>query len=153
MATHYCWQGGHRHVLAGLQHSCCKFPISRSLPVCRTAPRRLCSQKECPRNSRTKCAVQRAQSAEPVANASQPQALKWASHVSSKPDVSDALNEAVKRIMKSTGSKDTDFDVAFVFVSSLYDSEVEDAVPLLRKKVPSLKHIFGCSVSGACARH
>lgn len=56
-----------------------------------------------------------------------------------------AVNEAVKNILDSIGH-DSEPELAMVFISSVYGQEFEDLVPLLREKIPSLKHIFGCSV-------
>lgn len=57
-----------------------------------------------------------------------------------------AVNEAVQQIMAAIG-EDAQPELALVFVSCVHGSNFEQVVPLLRARLPSLKTIFGCSVS------
>ncbi len=56
------------------------------------------------------------------------------------------MQEAVQQVMQAIG-EDAKPQLALVFVSSVHGSKFEQVVPLLRAKLPSLKTIFGCSVS------
>lgn len=77
--------------------------------------------------------------------------IRWGSYVSTKEDLPDAIEEAVDRIMGSIGN-DSQPELAIVFVSSTHGPDYSTVVPLLRKRLPSLKHVFGCSVS-TCMGH
>jgi small ligand-binding sensory domain FIST len=85
--------------------------------------------------------------------------IRWGSYVSSKPTVHDAVEEAVERISAGL-SPDFAPDIALVFASCSYGQDLENVVSEIRKQLPSVKRIFGCSVSkppplavaAACAR-
>lgn len=72
--------------------------------------------------------------------------MQWGSFLSKRSRLEDAVDECVKRIMKSSGPGAAP-TLAIVFISAAFGSDFEDVVPLLREKVPSLKHVVGCSVS------
>lgn len=55
-----------------------------------------------------------------------------------------AISEAADRILDKLGS-DTQPQLAIIFVSSIFGSQYDDVIPILRKRIPSLQHIFGCS--------
>ena len=74
--------------------------------------------------------------------------IRWGSYLSKSPSLPDAVNEAVDRILESIG-RDSQPELALVFVSSVYGPDFESVVPMLRERLPSLKSVFGCSVSGA----
>ncbi len=71
--------------------------------------------------------------------------IRWGSFVSKQLLLAAAIDEAVADIMESIG-QDSEPELAIVFVTSTFGPEFEQLVPTLRAKVPSLKHIFGCSV-------
>jgi hypothetical protein len=71
--------------------------------------------------------------------------IRWGSFLSKEEDLEAAVDEAVRAIQDSIG-EDVKPELALVFVSSLHGEEFDRVVPLLRKRVPSLRHIFGCSV-------
>lgn len=73
------------------------------------------------------------------------QEIRWGSYLSVKPKLEAAIEEAVEKILGSIGT-DSQPELAIVFVSSVHGPSFDDVVPLLRQRVPSLKHIFGCSV-------
>lgn len=75
-----------------------------------------------------------------------PTALQWASAVSTRPDLDKAINDAIAAASKGLAAGQPP-ELAFVFLSSAYNEQVDDTVALLRAKLPSLKHVFGCSVS------
>ncbi|GAB4815830.1 hypothetical protein N2152v2_002876 [Parachlorella kessleri] len=81
---------------------------------------------------------------------------QWSSAVCSKADVSleDALAECVREAL-SDGAWPADSapQVAFIFISSSYQSHYERVLPLLREKVPSLQHAVGCSGFGVLGMH
>lgn len=74
--------------------------------------------------------------------------LAWASCVSSLPSVNAAVQEAVDSILEQ---QDDDFepDLAIVFASCNYGSQLQDVVSAIRRQVPSVRHVFGCSVSNS----
>jgi deleted-in-malignant-brain-tumors protein 1 len=78
---------------------------------------------------------------------------QWGSFCSRGADVSGALADCIDAIQ---GSWRTDSSqepqLAIVFVSQTYDADINDVVAELRARLPSLKHIFGCSVSRSGAR-
>ncbi len=48
---------------------------------------------------------------------------------------------------QGSGSDPTsDLDIAIVFVSAAFGNDFDRLVPLLRERLPALKHVFGCSV-------
>ncbi|GAX79069.1 hypothetical protein CEUSTIGMA_g6509.t1 [Chlamydomonas eustigma] len=73
--------------------------------------------------------------------------IRWGSFVSTLPVIEIAAQEAVEGIMSSVG-KDTKPDLAIVFVTCSLGSEFDKVIPILRKLVPSLKTIVGCSGYG-----
>jgi hypothetical protein len=78
--------------------------------------------------------------------------IRWGSFLSTEESLEAAVDEAVRTIKDSIG-EDAKPELALVFVSSLHGEEFDRVVPLLRERVPSLRHIFGCSVgsSAGCA--
>ena len=76
--------------------------------------------------------------------------IRWGSFVSKQLSLAAAVDEAVSDIMESIG-QDSAPELAIVFVTSTFGPEFDQLVPLLRAKVPSLKHIFGCSVGFGCS--
>lgn len=72
--------------------------------------------------------------------------LVWASCVSSQPSVTTAVVEAVESIQKQQSSE-FEPDLAIVFASCNYGSQLQDVVKAIRREVPSVRHVFGCSVS------
>jgi len=76
--------------------------------------------------------------------------VRWASAMSQHSDLERALEQAVKAGLKALGPGPPP-EVALVFVSGQYNSQVDGTVALLRRRLPSLKHVFGCSVRAAAA--
>lgn len=73
--------------------------------------------------------------------------LRWGSFVSKLSSLEASIDEAVRNILASIGP-DSQPELAIVFVSSVFGPENFDVVvPRLREAVPSLKYVFGCSVS------
>lgn len=72
--------------------------------------------------------------------------IRWGSFVSQQAELEDAVEEAVQAIRERIG-KDAQPELALVFVSSVHGEEFNRVVPLLRERLPSLRYIFGCSVS------
>eukprot|EP00879_Flechtneria_rotunda_P033425 GHRR01037017.1.p1 GENE.GHRR01037017.1~~GHRR01037017.1.p1 ORF type:complete len:221 (+),score=43.56 GHRR01037017.1:522-1184(+) len=83
----------------------------------------------------------------------------WASCVSSLPTVNSAIQDAVDTIMDQHGAscniKDHfgpgrrfEPDLAIVFASCNYGPQLEDVVTAVRRSMPSVKHIFGCTAFG-----
>lgn len=71
--------------------------------------------------------------------------MVWASCVSSKTTVRSAVEDAVASIMQQ--QPDLQPDLALVFASCNYGSQLQDVVRAIRREVPSVRHVFGCSVS------
>jgi hypothetical protein len=71
--------------------------------------------------------------------------MVWASCVSSKTTVRSAVEDAVSSIMQQ--QPDFQPDLALVFASCNYGSQLQDVVRAIRREVPSVRHVFGCSVS------
>eukprot|EP00195_Chlamydomonas_chlamydogama_P011605 CAMPEP_0202908360 /NCGR_PEP_ID=MMETSP1392-20130828/45772_1 /ASSEMBLY_ACC=CAM_ASM_000868 /TAXON_ID=225041 /ORGANISM="Chlamydomonas chlamydogama, Strain SAG 11-48b" /LENGTH=284 /DNA_ID=CAMNT_0049597645 /DNA_START=109 /DNA_END=959 /DNA_ORIENTATION=- len=73
--------------------------------------------------------------------------FRWGSYVSKHEVLELAVDEAVENIKKSIG-QDSEPELAIVFITTAHGEEFEDVIPLLRERLPSLKHIFGCSGYG-----
>lgn len=71
--------------------------------------------------------------------------LSWASCVSSKTTVTSAVQDAVDSIMQHQQG-DFQPDLALVFASCNYGSQLQDVVRAIRRAVPSVRKVFGCSV-------
>jgi hypothetical protein len=71
--------------------------------------------------------------------------MVWASCVSSKSTVRSAVEDTVSSIMQQ--QPDLQPDLALVFASCNYGSQLQDVVRAIRREVPSVRHVFGCSVS------
>lgn len=71
--------------------------------------------------------------------------IRWGSFLSTEESLDDAVDECVGKIMAAIGP-DAAPDLAIVFVSAVHGPDFDQLVPLLRDRVPSLKHVFGCSV-------
>lgn len=78
--------------------------------------------------------------------------LAWASCVSSQPSVSTAIQEAVDCIHQNQQDGGLDLNLAIVFASCNYGSQLQDVVAVVRRAVPSVRHIFGCTVSAEMIR-
>lgn len=89
-------------------------------------------------------------------------ALHWRTRVSRRINLELALEECVQATLppqptasSSSGGGDDAAaapqpDIAIVFCSTTYHQDYERLVAMLRQRVPSLRHVFGCT--GACAR-
>ncbi|KAF8063849.1 hypothetical protein HT031_003706 [Scenedesmus sp. PABB004] len=79
--------------------------------------------------------------------------IMWSSHVSRRINADLAIEEAVAGALAAAPPGCAP-ELAIVFVSSAYVAEYGDIVALLRKRLPSLRHVFGSSVSarGAAGR-
>eukprot|EP00197_Chlamydomonas_leiostraca_P009428 CAMPEP_0202883004 /NCGR_PEP_ID=MMETSP1391-20130828/38796_1 /ASSEMBLY_ACC=CAM_ASM_000867 /TAXON_ID=1034604 /ORGANISM="Chlamydomonas leiostraca, Strain SAG 11-49" /LENGTH=173 /DNA_ID=CAMNT_0049565947 /DNA_START=14 /DNA_END=532 /DNA_ORIENTATION=+ len=73
--------------------------------------------------------------------------IRWGSYCSKKENLVAALEEAVENILDNIG-RDSQPELAIIFVSSVHGPDFDAVVPFLRKKLPSLKNIFGCSGYG-----
>lgn len=91
----------------------------------------------------------------------------WGSCVSTKPNIQHAVDTAAANIQaewakqqqqqqagqQQTGQQQQQQqqafqpDLAIVFASCNYGSQLQDMVKAVRRAAPSVKHIFGCSVS------
>ena len=72
------------------------------------------------------------------------------SFLSTKPDTLEAVQEAVSAIAARLGGEGSfQPELALVFATAAYGGGLEEVVPALRQLVPSLRHVFGCTVSGA----
>ncbi len=78
--------------------------------------------------------------------ATRPGEFRWGSFLSQKEFVDDAIAEAVSSILQNIG-KDSQPNIAIVFVSSAYGQQYDRVVPALRELVPSLQCVYGSSVS------
>lgn len=76
--------------------------------------------------------------------------FKYGTYVSTKKDVAAAIKESVSEI---TANLDSGFapELAILFVTQSYDQQTDGAVQLLLEQVPSLKHVYGCSVRAPCS--
>jgi deleted-in-malignant-brain-tumors protein 1 len=72
------------------------------------------------------------------------------SFLSTKADALEAVQEAVAAIRAGQGDG-FEPELALVFAAAAYGSGLEEVVPALRQLVPSLRHIFGCTVSWGAA--
>lgn len=91
---------------------------------------------------------QRLTAAGHIANVTTPNGnIKLGSFLSSKPDVLEAIQEAVAAIQADMGDEAFEPELALVFVTAAYGDGLEEVVPALRQLAPSLKHVFGCTVS------
>ena len=71
----------------------------------------------------------------------------WSSHVSRRINLDLAIEEAVAGAHKQLCSDSAaEPQLAVVFVSSAYAQDYDQVVPQLRKRLPSLKFIFGSTV-------
>jgi hypothetical protein len=86
-----------------------------------------------------------ARTAGPAVISSRHDDMVWASCVSSKTTVRSAVEDAVSSIMQQ--QPDLQPDLALVFASCNYGSQLQDVVRAIRREVPSVRHVFGCSVS------
>ena len=66
--------------------------------------------------------------------------------MSSKATVHDAVEEAAQRISDGLPAHFAP-EVALVFASCSYGQDLENVVKEIRQQLPSVKRIFGCSVS------
>ena len=83
----------------------------------------------------------------PAAPGAPPGTLRWGSYLSRLPKLELAAREAVDNILAAIGP-DAEPQLAIVFVTADFGEEFDAVVPLLRRLVPSLKHVIGCSVRG-----
>jgi hypothetical protein len=74
------------------------------------------------------------------------QEIKWGCYLSRNKSLRPAIREAVSKVLDSLGGAAVQPSLALVFVSSVHGAEFEQVIPILRELVPSLKHVFGCSV-------
>lgn len=72
--------------------------------------------------------------------------IQWGSCVSTRSKLKAALAEAVTNI-NSGMDRTFEPELAIVFASCSYGRELEKLVPLLRAQCPTLKYIFGSTVS------
>lgn len=75
--------------------------------------------------------------------------IKLGAFLSRKPDVLDAVQEAVRSIRDGMGDDSFKPELALVFATAAYGDALEELVPALRQLVPSLRHVFGCTSFGA----
>lgn len=72
--------------------------------------------------------------------------LAWGSCVSTRPSVSGAVAEAAAALQAAAGDVPFEPTLALVFASCNYGSQLQDVVRCVRRSVPSVRHVFGCSV-------
>jgi len=72
--------------------------------------------------------------------------IQLGSFLSNKPDVLDAVQEAVAAVREGLGGDSFHPDLALVFATAAYGPGLEEVVPALRQLAPSLRHVFGCTV-------
>jgi hypothetical protein len=91
-------------------------------------------------------ASQQQQSSTAAPSVAAPGSFQWSSNISRRINLDLAIEEAVAGALssKATGWEP---ELAIVFLSSAYVAEYDQLVKLLRHRVPSLKHIFGSTVS------
>jgi len=77
------------------------------------------------------------------------QAYFWGSGMSRSLNLELALDQACAQAL-STSAPENDVapDLAIVFISSAYAEQYEQVVPILRARLPSIKHIVGCTGFG-----
>lgn len=78
--------------------------------------------------------------------ASRVRQIRWGSWLSTAESLEAAIPECVARILAGIG-RDAEPELAIVFVSSAHGGQYDKVIPLLRQQLPSLKFVFGCSVS------
>lgn len=81
-----------------------------------------------------------------VVQVSEDHQLRWGSYVSQIENLDDAIRDCVINTLRHIG-RDSVPELAIVFVGSAHGKDFGKVVPILRALVPSLKHIFGCTVS------
>jgi hypothetical protein len=74
--------------------------------------------------------------------------LQWSSYVSRRINLDLAVEEAVEEVLKDF-QPDTPATVAVVFLSSAFVGEYDQVVAELRKRLPSLKVVWGSTVSAS----
>ncbi len=74
------------------------------------------------------------------------QTFKWGSYLSRELELDAAIAEATAAILGEMGP-DSRPDLALVFASNHWSDDMGEVVGLLRKAVPSVKCVFGCTVS------
>ena len=72
-------------------------------------------------------------------------ANSWQTYLSSKTNFAEALEEVIEGCSGRLGSQQP--QLAMIFVSSAFADQYHEIVPELRKRLPSLTEIAGCSVS------
>jgi hypothetical protein len=73
--------------------------------------------------------------------------MGWASYMSKSSALEVALDEAIRGCKKAL-DPDMPVHLAIIFVSSNYAKHYKDIVPTLRKQLPDLQIVIGCSGSG-----
>jgi hypothetical protein len=91
-------------------------------------------------------ASQQQQSSTAVPSVAAPGSFQWSSNISRRINLDLAVEEAVSGAL-SNQATGWEPELAVVFLSSAYVAEYDQLVDLLRQRVPSLKHVFGSSVS------
>ena len=71
--------------------------------------------------------------------------MKWASAISEKSGLKDAIQECVTGLRAQLGDEEP--DLAVIFASPHHQSGYDDVVPMIRKLLPSAR-AFGCSGGG-----
>ena len=71
--------------------------------------------------------------------------MKWASAISEKSGLEDAIQECVTGLRAQLGDEEP--DLAVIFASPHHQSGYDDLVPMIRKLLPSAR-AFGCSGGG-----
>ncbi len=69
----------------------------------------------------------------------------WQTHLSSNANFAEALQEVIEGCSGRLGAHEP--QLALIFVSSAFADQYHEIVPELRKRLPSLTEIAGCSVS------
>jgi hypothetical protein len=83
-----------------------------------------------------------------------PQAAIWSSHVSRRMNLANAVDDAVDNSLAAARvavglAQECEPDLAIVFLSSAFAEEWSSTlVPALRKRLPSLKRVIGCTGFG-----
>lgn len=77
--------------------------------------------------------------------------LQWSSYVSRRINLDLAVEEAVEEVLKDF-QPETPATVAIVFLSSAFVGEYDQVVAELRKRLPSLKVVWGSTVSASRQR-
>ncbi|GLI65399.1 hypothetical protein VaNZ11_008955 [Volvox africanus] len=79
--------------------------------------------------------------------------IKWGCYLSRRSTLEDAVDECIAQIRRAMRSGSGEAgepqpELAIVFVSAAFGSDFDRLVPLLRERLPSLRHVFGCSAFG-----